>query len=644
MSQGRDLNTQGALLPDRILSRSTVARYLRSELIGRIPDRIQLCITAAVRHRLRRPERMPVSQWCEAYRIMPSADAMPGKWRRELAPHAVRVMDTWALPWVREVWFCGPDQASKTNAMLGCMGYSIDRAPGNIFYTMPSQDAAKRILGQKLIPMLQLTRPLAKLISKRADDTSQGMIRMANGVAIYPAWANSATSTATFSAKYTFNDEVDKWEMVGTETDPIRRLRKRAKKYRFHKHFFGSTPAGKYIYSGAMACQQVQQYANRCPHCGELIIMDTDHIIIPKGASVDDIKRDPGAIGYACNSCGSLWNEADRSRSFEQGDWIIVKGPDCHRPVDVGFLLSGIATPDMKLADIACTIVQAEAGDLSAKRDLAHGIQCIDYEPETTAAREDDHLLRYRSGLPRNAVPLGTAMLGLLADTQQDSFYYELWAYGYAPEIDMRMIRHGILPSFVDLEYLLHQEVFADADGKEFRVQIGLIDSGGTRKGWQKHSRTVEVYDWCSKHRIMIPIKGIWSRRDGDMISYKTVETFPGTSKRIPGGLVRANLKVDYFKDELARRLAIEPDDPGAPLYHDDIDEAFAKHYTAEVKDEESGEWKHDKKKGRNDFWDCNVYAIALREILKTRIPRRPDDPANVAPQRRIYSKGAHRD
>jgi len=205
----------------------------------------------------------------------------------------------------------------------------------------------------------------------------------------------------------------------------------------------------------------------------------------------------------------------------------------------------------------------------------------------------------------------------MIADTQQDHFYYEIWCYGYQPRLDMHMAQHGIVQTFADLEHFL--ATYLDSiDGHKLPIAIGLIDSGGTKRGWQKHSRTVEVYEWCSRHRTMVPIKGVFGG-SGMPITYKTIEVWPGTTKKIPGGLVRANLQVDLYKDELARLLAIHPDDPGALSFHSEIDSTFSAHFCAEVKDE-NGDWIHDKKRGRNDYWDCAVYAVALREILKTRI------------------------
>lgn len=582
---------------------------------------------------MRHPEKIKVSEWAEKYRVV-SDGAHEGPWRHDYAPHTVKIMDTFGLPWVREVWFCGVEQSGKTNTMINCIGWAVDCDPGGIFYLMPTEDTAAKVTSGKLRPTLQKSPRLARYLSPRQDDTTLARINLVNGVTIWPAHANSASSMATWTAKHCFGDEVDKYPAtVGKEADPITLIKKRNRNYKGrYKRFFSSTPAGLFIYKGVQNCHQVWEYRVKCPHCDEYIKMDTEHLIMPDQATPEEIERN--SCQYACNECGSLWDDQAREHAIRMGHWYCVQGSDNPRPHKVGFHHRAWECLDITLAEIGAAWLRAKQGDHAAKVAWANGYEAIDYETETIGSVSTDHLLRFRSELPRNLVPIDTARVWLLVDTQQSSFYYQVWAAGFAPDVSLQMIRHGIVDAFEDLEGLL-TETWRDADGKEYRITNGLIDSGGTRKGWQKHSRTVEVYDWCSRNRVVMPHKGMHGRT-GDLISYKDVTTYPGTNKKIPGGLKRANLRVDLFKDELERRLAKEPDDAGALSFHCDIDEAFAKHYTTETKDEH-GDWQHHKGKGRNDYWDCTVYALALREMLKLRMPRK-EMPATAG--RRIFSKG----
>lgn len=609
-----------------------IPAHIRSELAGR---QFTVELPKPVRQRLRQPEKMKVSEWAEKYRMVPDG-AHVGAWRHHYAPHTVKIMDTFGLPWVREVWFCGVEQSGKTNTMMNCLGWATDCDPGNIFYLMPTEDTAKKVVGEKIRPTFQKTPRLSRYLSNRQDDATLSKISMLHGVSMLAAWANSPSSMATFTAKHCFGDEVDKYPaMSGKEADPITLIKKRNRTYKGRfKRFFASTPAGLYIYKGTQSCHQVWEARVKCPECDELIRMDADHLVLPEGATPESIEQ--GGAEYACNDCGAVWDDTAREHAIRTGRWACVKGADVARPAKVGFHHRSWECFDITLGEIAAAYLRAKTGTTADKVAWANGYEAIDYIEEAIGQLSDAHILKFRSELPRNLVPPDTARLALIVDTQQASFYYKVIAYSYAPEIRVQQIRHGIVEEFTDIEGLL-AETYQDHEGRDFKISGGIIDSGGTRRGYQKHSRTVEVYDWCSRNRVMMPLKGVHGRT-GDMLSYKDIATYPGTNKKIPGGLKRVNVRVDVFKDDLERRLAYEPDDPQAMSYNADIDEAFAKHYTGETKDE-SGDWQHSKKSQRIDYWDCDVYALAYREMIKLRIGKRPQKDAQ--PRKRvIYSEG----
>jgi len=501
---------------------------------------------------------------------------------------------------------------------------------------MPTEDTAKKVVGEKIRPTFQKTPRLSRYLSNRQDDTTLSKITMLHGVSMLAAWANSPSSMATFTAKHCFGDEVDKYPaMSGKEADPITLIKKRNRTYKGRfKRFFASTPAGLYIYKGVQSCHQVWEPRVKCPECGELVKMDAEHLVLPVGATPESIEQ--SGAEYACNECAALWDDTAREHAVRHSRWHCVKGSDVARPAKVGFHHRSWECLDITLGEIAAAHLRAKTGTTADKVAWANGYEAIDYIEETVGQLSEGHVLKFRSELPRNLVPPDTARLALIVDTQQASFYYTLWAYSYAPEIRMHMVRHGIVEQFEDLEGML-QEVYFDHEEKQFRVSGGLQDSGGTRAGYQKHSRTVEVYEWCSRNRTIMPFKGMHGRT-GDLLSYKDVATLPGTNKKIPGGMKRANVRVDMFKDDLERRLGYEPDDPQAISFHSDIDEAFAKHFTGENKDDH-GDWKHTKKGQRIDFYDCTVAAVAYREMIKLRIPKKEQQPI----QRRVLSRGVNR-
>jgi terminase, large subunit len=592
----------------------------------------------------REKEVLTVSQFAEKHRKV-TLGAHQGDWDNSITPYLVRIMDTYNLPWVQEIVIVGVPQSGKSNGCINMHLFAIVYRGGNVKYVMlPKENLAKKIAKDRLIPIYRMCPPVAKKLSANPDDTTAGRIAFRDGTVIYPVWGSSPSEISSFPADDVLADEVDKNEdLAGKETNALNLMEKRATTFRRPKKIKCSSPAGagSLITKAFEACMEQLDFEAVCPFCGTRQQMVEDNLTWP--GQLDLLNPTPSmqpdvdpkqllndkSARYICagENCGALWNDMDRDRAVRLGDW--KARIEVARPVSVGFIIDAFICPDISLSEYAAAIVKARSGDLSDQIELDNSYRAKKYQPAVVGSVSAEYLLKFRSELPRKLVPPETARLALIVDTQQASFYYKVIAYSYAPQVRVQQIRHGIKAEFIDLEGLL-AETYQDGRGREFRIASGVIDSGGTRKGYQKHSRTVEVYEWCSRNRIMMPLKGVHGR-SGDLLSYKDINTYPGTNKKIPGGLKRVNVRVDIFKDDLERRLSYEPDDPQAMSYNSDIDEAFAKHYTGETKDAH-GDWQHSKKSQRIDFWDCDVYALAHREMIKLRIPRQ-EKPVQITQQ-----------
>ena len=65
---------------------------------------------------LRPAERLPVSEWAEKYRVLPSGNAIPGPWRNSVTPYLVEIMDAFSDDMVEEIVFVKPTQVGGTSA------------------------------------------------------------------------------------------------------------------------------------------------------------------------------------------------------------------------------------------------------------------------------------------------------------------------------------------------------------------------------------------------------------------------------------------------------------------------------------------------------------------------------------------------
>lgn len=627
---------QPAIAPRRLPLPEWLPSQVRDNLAGRS---VSVKLPQSVKRRLRTPEKIKVSQHAEKHRTVTDGPHV-GPWRHEHAPHTVRIMDTFCQPWVREVWFCGVEQSGKTNTMLNCMAWCIDCDPGNIFYLMPTEDAANKVVGKKIKPMLQQSPRLAGYLTDRKDDVTLSMISLNHGVTIFPAHANSATAMATWSAKHCFGDEVDKYpEMAGKEADPITLIKKRNRTYKGrYKRMFGSSPAGRFIYAGMQKCHQAWEFRERCPECGELIKMAAEHLVVKDDATPESVEVD--GAGYACNHCGIVWSEQMREQAIKSGCWLCVKGEELTRPARVGFHHRAWDCLDVPLAEIAASWLKAKTGDTADKVAWANGYEAIDYEAEVNDRPEEMIKRLVDPSMPRRVVPRDPSAIVMKVDTQQIGFHYEVWAFGWGRDLEVWMIDHGYVEHFANLVDIAGREL-QDADGKTYRAQAGFIDSGGGTNPFKpKHSRTAEVYEFCRLHPFFRPLKG--RREQAQPWTTSKIDFYPSRSGKkvpIPGGLVLYLINVTMYKDELARKLQVEMGDPGGIHLHAETGDDYVKQMCAEYKDERG--WWHCPRQKDNHHWDLGVYGLAAADILGLRNRTKPKE--DNAPRRRIINRGVQK-
>lgn len=619
--------------------------------------RIRYTLPKAVRERMQVPEDITVSQWAERHRRVTAIDASPGRWRTELVPHTKKLMDLISLPWVKEVWLCMVERAGKTQILTNAACRQIDRGcdSGNVFWLMPSEADAKKALSERIIPVLKASPRMARLLSRYADDTTSAKIRFKHGPRLFPAWSNSPGSIASFYGKLNIGDEIDKYgDRSGGETDPITLLKKRGRDSDDSKFLFASTPAGKFIYKGTMACQQVWIFKSRCPHCGEFILMDADHFELPEGASEESIKHGDHPISYACNECSVLWDEADRGAAYRAGNFFASKGAEVERPVSVGAHLPAFALPNIKMAEIGAAIARAKTGDLAGKMDLAHGYEAIDYTPEHKD-RQEDNILRLRDDRPAGVVPTWADALEISIDTQDKGFWYRIRAWRYGIDLKSALVKSGYVPSasaadFSSLDALLAAE-YPDTNGEPHRIMAGIIDSAG--------HRTSEVYAWCRSSGV-VPARGAQGRKT-QPVTVSRIDKFPGSNKPIPGGLNLYHVDTHFHKDQLANKLQIDQTDNGALVLHSGYSfdqlaalqrdpgspqshglEDYARQMCVEYRDERNL-WQCPAGKA-NHLWDCESNGLALVQYLGWQTAVSDKNALPSAPQRRVYSKGVARD
>ena len=192
---------------------------------------------------LRPVERVTVSRWAEANRVLPDSNSIPGPWRNSVTPYLVEIMDAFSDEMVEEIIFVKPTQVGGTSAMENMLASAIAQDPAPAMCIYPSDDLAERTVESKLDPMIKSCKVLAA--KYRVNDSKKLALKFAD-MTVWLTGANSPADLASTNIRYLFMDEVDKFPGASKkEADPVSLAKERTKTFFNRKLFMATTPTMK---------------------------------------------------------------------------------------------------------------------------------------------------------------------------------------------------------------------------------------------------------------------------------------------------------------------------------------------------------------------------------------------------------------
>ena len=620
----------------------SLALWLRQRMAERPEGKLTVAtrFSKGERAAMKRRRPVPISAWAEKHRIL-EMSAIRGRWRNVFTPYLTGIMDVSGLPGVETVIICKSPQTGGSECGHNIVGYCIDRLPGPVMYVFPDELTARENAKDRIIPMIEASPRLRQYMTGYGDDASSLRINLLY-MPIYLGWSGSVSRLGNKPIRILILDELDKYKNPKNEASSESLAEKRTTTWRTRRKVVKiSTPTTE---DGPIWKALTEEagarfdFWVRCPHCGFFQHMDFERIAWPG----KDEEKSPDAetvlakrlATYACEYCGTVWDDGDRDRAVRGGEWRertsgleLMAHVAAHRPVKVGFHIPAWLSYFVSLSEVAhAWLKYKESGKLD---DLKNFRNQYAAEPwvESHAARSEDAILALCDDRPRGKVPGpvdGKERVSVLLDTQQHYFRYVIRAYGYGETEESWLVASGSADNLAALEEILFGSVYADPDGREYAVKAAMIDAMG--------GRTAEVYRWAVRHRGRVfPWQGVRSMAQPYTPSHQ--EYFPdakGNKVKIPGGLMLYRCDVTFFKSDLAFKLGIHPDDPGAFHLHANDGgqlEQYAKELCAEVWDDEKQGWENPANKP-NHFWDCEVMQRAFAFILNVRHRRRPDEEA----------------
>lgn len=600
---------------------------------------------------MRRRKPIPVSEWAERHRIV-EMSSIPGKWKNLFTPYLTGIMDAAGTPGVETVIICKSPQTGGSECGHNFVGWCIDRSPGPVMYVFPDEITARENARDRIIPMITGSTRLRDYMTGSGDDASSLRINLAH-MPIYLGWSGSVSRLGNKPIRTLILDELDKYKNPKNEATSETLAEKRTTTWRTRRHIIKiSTPTTE---DGPIWTALTQEagarfdYWVRCPHCGMAQLMDFERIDWPgkntdKEPSAEDVLTRRLAY-YPCEHCGAVWDDGDRDRAVRKGEWRerttglnLAAHLAAHRPVKIGLHIPAWLSYFVSLSEIAsASLKYKESGKLDDLKNLQNQYKAEPWKEEHVM-RSEDAVLTLCDDRPRGAVPgpvdgkERVACLLAGVDTQgvneqKGYFRYIIRAFGYGDTEESWLVQCGAAPSFSALNDLLWNSEYATPDGLKYKVRACMIDAMG--------GRTREVYSWAIRHRGRVyPWQGV--RSLSQPYTPAPQEYFPdakGNKIKIPGGLNLWRCDTTFFKSDLAHKLSIAPDDPGAFHLHDNaggILEQYARELCAEVWDDEKQAWTNPHGKP-NHYWDCETMALALAFILNIRHRTRPEERPRTA-------------
>lgn len=598
-------------------------------------------VDRAFRDAIRLPERLTPSQWSERHRVLaPSVSAEPGPWRNERTPYLTGIMDAVVEPGVEEVVFVKPTQVGGSEMIRNLLGYWIDEDPGPCLFVMPSEQAARETVEERIKPLLTTSPSLARHVGSSPSDNTMSVIRL-DSMPLFFGWAGSPQALASRPCRYVCFDEVDKYPpFAGREADPISLGTERTATYKHRRRVIKtSTPTTRTgnIWRAWEGCSDQRYFWVPCPHCGKFQRLIFGQIKWPK--SEDDNLRQADRIEqdrlawYECEACKARVYDSHKPKMLQRGRWCSTSQTvnadgtidgERHRSKRVGFHLSALYSPWRTFSEAAAQFVRTK-GDVAALMNFRNSWLAEPFEQQISTPKQSIVRDKAKFSGPRGIVPDWNIALIATADTQKDHFYWVVRAWG--PELRSQCVSYGIASTFEELRKATIGSVdFRSASGSPCQPVVLLIDSGGTKTD-AGTSRTDEVYQFsASDPGRIIPTKG----------ASHAMRT-PFVSSRIgSAGVVLRLIDTGHYKDMLHRLLVLDQD-PRKWLPVRECDDDYCVQMASEHKIMEPRTrrlvWVPISSGARNHYWDCETLQCAGADMAGVSVMTRQDTQAETRPE-----------
>lgn len=486
------------------------------------------------------PPELTVSEWADRYRFLsPESAAEHGKW--QTLPFQREPLDSISDPRIRRTVIKSATQMLKTVAIENAIGYFASQDPGPMLVLQPGETDARDFSKERIAPMIRDTPTLKTLFSESRSRDSDNTIteKLFPGGMLALAGAGSARNVARRAIRFLFCDEIDKYD-VTSEGNPLPLARKRLATFRHRSKEINtcSPTIEDSEIDKAYAASDQRQYYVPCPECGHMQSMmlkfRTQVRWDQTAATLEERAR---TARYHCEACDLPWDDADRMKAVEAGQWI-ASSPFAGI---AGFWISELYSPWKQLWEIVL--------DYLTKKDNVEDLRVFvntslaENWVDDGDAPEWQTILDRREAYPAGTVPKGGLFVTVGADVHPDRIEAEAVAWGrdkqsWSLAYEIFNGRASEPQVWCEFEAFVGR-VFPHPSGQNIPISRTFVDSGNS---------TNDVYGWVrtqSPDRV-VAVKG--DDRGAIPVSQPSFVDVTVEGKKLTDGLRIKTVKVSFFK------------------------------------------------------------------------------------------------
>jgi len=324
----------------------------------------------------------------------------------------------------------------NTELVLNVVGYFVHQDPSPILVVQPTVDLAETWSKDRLDPMLRDSPALRGIVAEKKRDSGNKILhKQFSGGHITMVGANSPSSLAMRPIRIVLFDETDKYPMsAGKEGDPIMLATERTATFWNRKSVKVCSPT----IEGTSRIEQSYLESDQrvfevpCHKCGARQEMQWEQVKWTLGK--------PETARYHCLQCDTPWEERDRLRAIQQGEYRATAPFNGH----AGFRVSKLVSPWEPITVLAEKYEKAKDKPEQLKTFI--NTQLARTYKELAEVPDWKALYNRRETYSTNVLPEGTVFVTAGVDIQQDRAEVEIVAWGLNKvswSIDYRVISGG---------------------------------------------------------------------------------------------------------------------------------------------------------------------------------------------------------